>query len=131
MLRDEGARAQSPCFLAAPERDADRPARLQVERLEDAHGLHRDRDAGPVVGRAGAAVPRVHVPAQHHELVLQVGAGDLGDRVVGHQVVVVELDREVDGHLELLALLAHPDQPVVVLLGDDDLGRDLGGVLVQ
>ena len=82
-----------------------------------------------VVGRAGAAVPGIHVAAEHDDLVLQVGAGDLGDRVVGHQVVVVELDRELDGHLDLLARLDHPNQPVVVLLGQHDLGRDLGCIL--
>ena len=130
MFLDERTRAQKSLFLAAPEGDPNRSSRLEVERLQDANGLHGDRDAGPVVGGAGAAVPRIHVSAQHDELVFQVRAGDLGDRVVGHQVVVMKLDREIDGDLDLLALLAHPDQAVIVFLGQDELGNDLGCVFV-
>ena len=130
MLLDERSRAQEPLFLAAPEGDANRSPGLEVECLENADGLHGDRDAGPVIGGAGAAVPRIHVSAQHDELVFQVGAGDLGDRVISHQVVVMELDREIDGHLDLFALFAHPDQAVVVFHRQDELGRDLGCVFI-
>ena len=117
-------------LLTAPEGDANRTAGFEVERLENANGLHGDDDAGPVIGCAGAAVPRIHVPPQHDELVFQIGAGNLGDGVVSHRVVVMELNRKLDGHLDLLALLAHPDQSVVVFLGDDDLWDDLGCILV-
>ena len=70
VLGDEGARAEEPLLLAAPQRDPDRAAGLEVEGLDDPHDFHGDRDAGRVVGRAGAAVPGIHVAAQHDDLVL-------------------------------------------------------------
>ena len=79
VLGDVGARAEQALLLAAPEADADGPPGLEVERLEDPDGLHRHGHAGRVVGGAGAAVPGVHVAAEHDDLVLQVGAGDLGE----------------------------------------------------
>ena len=82
VLLDVGPGAEEPLLLAAPEGDADGAAGLEAEGLEDADGLHHHGDAGRVVGGAGAAVPGVHVAAEHDELVLQVGAGDLGDGVV-------------------------------------------------
>ena len=67
---------------------------------------------------------------KHDNLVLQIRAGNFGDGVVGHEVVIMELRRDVDDHLELLALFDHAYQAVVVLLGDDDLGWDLRRILV-
>ncbi len=42
----------------------------------------------------------------------------------------MELDRQVDGHLEQLALVDHADQAVVVLDREDDLGDGPRRVLV-
>ncbi len=53
--------------------------------------------------------------ADHHDLVGEVGARDLGDGVVGHLVVVVELGLDVDLQLDLLVVLQQAQDPVVVL----------------
>ena len=68
------------------------------------------------------------MPAQHDQLVLQIGAGDFGDGVVGHQILVLELDLELNGDLEVFAGLAHADEPVVMLLREHNLRHDLGCV---
>ncbi len=69
------------------------------------------------------------MPAEHDDLILQVGPGDLGDGVEGVDVVL-GLDGQVEGDLGSFALADHPDQAVVMLLGDGDLREELGGVLV-
>ena len=68
--------------------------------------------------------------AEHDQFVLEIGAGNLGDGVIGHQVIIMELDREIDGHFDFLALFAHPDQSVVLFHRQDDLGRDLGCIFI-
>ena len=68
-------------FFAGPERDADGSAGMQVERLDDPDGLHRAGGPAGVVGRAGAAVPGIQVPADHHDLVFQIRSGNFRDRV--------------------------------------------------
>src|SRR6185437_147056 len=63
--RSEGAevilhvaqRAVEALLFTGPEGNSDRPARLEVQRLEDADGLHRDDRAGAVVGGSGAGDP--------------------------------------------------------------------------
>src|SRR5690606_19735845 len=54
-----GAGAEQPLFLGAPERDAYGAARLDAERGEYAHRLHRGGHAVGVVGRAGSGVPGI------------------------------------------------------------------------
>ena len=61
--------------------------------------------------------------AGHHQLALAIGAGDLGDRVVGLEVVVVEAGADVDLELHLVAALEQPGQPIVVLGGHHQTGR--------
>ena len=52
-----------------------------------------------------------------------VGARDLGDRVVGHHVVVVEARADVHLHLDVAPLRHQPRQPVVLLGGDHQPGH--------
>jgi hypothetical protein len=68
--------------------------------LEQSDGFHDDRDARAIIGGAFAAVPRIHVPAQHHQLVFElwIGAGDFGKGVVTLVVIVVELRFYVHFH---------------------------------
>ena len=89
VLLHVGLRAEQPLFLAAPQRDADRPLRLRADRLQDPHRLHDHRRPVGVVRRAGAGMPRVEMRADQHDLrpELRVGAGDLGDDVVGVGIV--------------------------------------------
>ena len=51
--------------------------------LQDADRLEHRRAADRVVGGAGRRVPRVDVAAEHHHFLRLVGAGNLGDDVVG------------------------------------------------
>ena len=76
-------RSEQSLFFAAPERDADRAARLRADGLQDARGLQHDRAADRVVGRAGRARPRVEMAAEHHDFVGFVGAGESRRPYVG------------------------------------------------
>ena len=108
-------RAEQPFLLAAPEGDADGAARLDVERLQDAHGLHGHRRPGRVVGGAGAGVPGIEVGAEHHDLALLVRARDLRDRVVGGRVLVVEARADVQLQLHVHLAVQEAGQAVVLL----------------
>ena len=122
-------RAVEPLLFAGPQGDADGAARLEVERLEDADGLHGDDGAGTVVGGSGAGDPAIEVAADHDDLVLElgIGAGDLGDGVEAVFVVAGELgldvDFERDGHVGL-----GRREAIVVLDHHDGVGN-LDGVL--
>ena len=74
VLLHVGLRAEQALLFAAPQRQANRPARLDADRLQDADRLHHHRAADGVVGRAGRRVPRVEVTAEHHDLLRLVGA---------------------------------------------------------
>ena len=85
-------RSEQALFLAAPERDADRAARLDADRLQDADRLHHHRAADGVVGGAGGRVPRIDVAAEHHHFLRLVAAGNLGDHVVGGRAFRIACD---------------------------------------
>ena len=114
MLRHVGFGTERPLFLPGPEGDADGAARLEVQRLENAHGLHQHGRTGGVVGRTGSIGPRVEVGAHHNDLVLElrVSAGNLRDDV-RHVRVVVErvLHLEFERHRNVL--LQNPCNPAV------------------
>ena len=110
-------RAKQPLLFARPQRNPDRPLRLDVQRLQDAHRLHRHDRARAVVGRACAGDPAIQMAADHHDLVLQlrIGSGNLRDGIEAMLVVAREL--RLDVHLERHRhmVLQQPAQPVVVL----------------
>ena len=122
MLRDPRLRSEQSFLFAAPQRDANRAARLRADRLENAHRLEDRRRTVGVVGRAGRRVPRVEVGADHHDLVAQrrVGAGQLGDHVVAARVLreVAALDVDPDRHRN--AIFQKSNEVVVMLARDDD-----------
>ena len=132
VLVDVRARAVEALLLAGPEADADRAARLHVQGLQDPHDFHRDDRAGAVVRRARAAVPRVEVGADHHDLVLLVGARDLGDRVPLHLVFVDERGLHVELELHGDVAVEQPgDAPEVLRLHREPRRRRHGlGLLV-
>ena len=64
--------------------------------------------------------------ANHDDLVLQIGARYLGDRVVTLKIVVVKLRFKIDRHFHRHALFDEADEPIVLFdLGDElrDRGR--------
>ena len=68
--------------------------------------------------------------ADHHDFVLQIRAGNFRDSVVGHEIVAVKLHLKISGNFQLLALLDHAHQPIVIFHGDCDLRwhrRGVGG----
>ena len=69
MLLDVGLSADEADLLAAPDRDADRAARMRADRLQNAHRLDRGDGAVGVVGRAGRGWQRIEMRADEHDLV--------------------------------------------------------------
>ena len=100
-------RSEQSLLFAGPQRDANGAARLDVERLQDAHGFHGDDGAGAVVGCAGAGDPAIEVAAEHDDLIFQlgIGAGNFGDGVEAVLVLAGEfgfdVDFDADGHVGL------------------------------
>ena len=76
-----GQRAQTSVLLVRPQHDAKRAARPQVQLLHEAERFPR-HDAPPaVVGRAGADVPGIEVPADDDHFVRSFAAADFADDV--------------------------------------------------
>ena len=100
---------------------------LDVESFQDAHGFHHDDGAGAVVGGAGAGVPGVEVRAEHDDFIFLVGAGNFGDGVVLHGVIVVESVGDVEFEGDILFLLEQASDAGPVLGGHRELG-DGGGL---
>ena len=93
-------RSEQALFLAAPERDANRAARLHANRLQDARGFHHHGAADRVVRRARGGVPGIEMAAEHHDFIGLVGAGNLRDGVVGRLALRIDavLDVELERH---------------------------------
>ena len=81
MVFDIGDGAEQALLFAAPQGDADGTVQLHIKRFQDAHRLDGHTRSGAVIGRAGAAVPAIEVPADHHHLVFLAAAFDLADDV--------------------------------------------------
>ena len=126
MLFDITLRAEQAFFFAAPQADADGAAGLDVERFQNAHGFHHDDGACAVVGRARAGVPGIEVRAEHDDFIFLVGAGNFGDGVVLHGVVVVESVGDVQFEGDVFFLLQQAGDAAPVLGGHGEL-RDGGG----
>src|ERR1019366_2597415 len=71
------ARPEEPLLLAAPQDEAERAARHVARRGDGPSALEHRRDAGAVVLRAGAEVPRVEVRTDDDPLVGLVAATQL------------------------------------------------------
>ena len=94
--------AAMQALLLVGERDhADRAGRsLRLrQRAYQVAGGHRDRNAGTIVDRAGAKVPRIQVAPDHHHLVRLRAPGDLADHVLrGVRAVPAAVEVERDLH---------------------------------
>src|SRR5262245_38627970 len=112
---DVGARADKPLLFAAPQPDAYRPARLDAQRLNDADDLHRDSRSRAVVRGAGSRMPRIEMSPDHHDLVFEIRAGNFGDHVVAHQILVVKLRIELYFEFDRDAFGLHTHQALVML----------------
>ena len=123
-----GARSEQALLLAGPEGQADGAPRLDAEGLEQAHGLHRRRDPGRVVGRARAAVPGIEVGAEHDDLVGKVAAGQVGDDVGARAVVLAEGGPDVQLQSHRYAVPQQAHDAAEVLVGHGECG-DAGGAL--
>ncbi len=122
------ARADQSLLLGVPQGDADRPARLDADGLQDAEGLDGDGAAGPVVRGPGPGMPGIEMAAQHDDFALElfVRAREFGHDVVTLRVLVGEGGVDLDLHRHRDVLLQDADQAVVMLDGDDD-GRKRRG----
>src|SRR6185369_5944717 len=75
-------------------------------------------------------MPRVHVTAKHHDLILEIGSGYLGDGVVAHRISILPCYPKVDRHLYCFAGLEHSHNSVVLLNGKHHLRCHLRSPLV-
>ena len=123
MLFDISLRAEQSLFFAAPERDADRPARFDAERFSESRGFHHHRTADRIVGRAGRGVPRIEMPAEHDHFVFFVGAGDFADRVVRGRAFGKDAIDDVEFELDRRAVGQNARDAAEILIAHDD-GRD-------
>ena len=73
-------------------------------------------------------MPGVQVRAEHHHFVLEIAAGNFRDGVVSHEIGIVKLHLEIHGHLQVLAVLDDPHQPIVIFGGEGDLRRYGGSI---
>src|SRR5690606_23317506 len=109
-MRDRiAATAGQAVFLVGEGHDPD-AARGRARQVADQlAGRHRDADAGRVVDRAGTQVPGIQVPADQHDFVRTLAAGDLADHVVrGRHAVPPAVQREA--YVDRLAQRQQPGQ---------------------
>ena len=92
MLIDIGQRAPQALLLAVPEGEADGAFRTDAQLHQDSGGLHDHGAAGGVVAGAVGGDPAVEVGAGHDVFTGAVRARNIGQDVVGIDVLIVELD---------------------------------------
>src|SRR6202000_1815273 len=61
VLLDVALRTEEALFFAGPESNADRAARLDAQRLENAHSFHGDDGSRAIVGCASACDPAIQM----------------------------------------------------------------------
>jgi hypothetical protein len=96
-----------------------------ADRLEDSRGLEQHRDAVGIVGCAERGMPRIEVGACHHDLFtqLRIASRNLGDDVVAIRVRRGKPRFHVNAQRHRNPILQQPGDHVVVLCGEDDVGR--------
>ncbi len=95
-------------------------------RFQDANGFHHDDGSGAVVGGAGAGVPGIEVSAEHDDFIFLVGAGNFGDGVVLHGVIVVEGVGDVQFERDVFLLLQQTGDASPVLRSHGELRNGSG-----
>ena len=89
-------------------------ARHNADGLENADRFHRDGASDGVVRCARRRMPRVEMPAEHHDLVGRTG--DFGDRVVARPAFRIEAIDDVELELDVLAIREQPRDASVVFV---------------
>ena len=114
-------RAENALFFPAPQRHANRPPRLKVQRAQDADRFERDDGSGAVVGGARAGDPTIEVPAQHHHLIFQrrVGTRNFSDHVAARFMVSIKLCRDIHAHRDRDAMRHQAEHAAKRLAGND------------
>jgi hypothetical protein len=120
--------AEQTLLLAAPERDADGPARLHPERLENPGRLHHHRASNRVVGRPGRGVPGVEVATEHDHLVPFVGSGNLRDGVERRPPFRIQPVDDREFELDGDAVGKNPRDAAEILVAEYDRGDGLRGI---
>src|SRR5271156_2770493 len=118
------ARSEPPLLFGTPKAHANRSARLKFERLQNSHHFEHGCRARCVVSGTCACMPGIDTTTDHHHLVFQVRARNLGDDVVTHWVVVIEACGNIYFELNGNPARHKPDNAVVLLSGNIDLWRD-------
>ena len=123
MLFDVGLRSEQSLLFATPTRDADRAARFNTDRFENAGGFHHRRAAHGVVGRTGRRVPRIEVSAKHNDFVFLIRTVNLADRVVARHTVRDSAVADVKFEFDRCFVSQKPGDPTVIFVTHND-GRD-------
>src|SRR5579863_8156205 len=120
-------RAEFPFLFASPQSDAYRSPRLDLERIEDAHDLHRNHSSGPVVGRASRSGPRIQMSSEHDYFVLQlrIGPRDLRNSVKTVLMVAGELYIDIQFDRDRNISLEQPVDAPITLDRHNDYGNRL------
>ena len=129
VLFDVGQRSQEALLFGVPERDADGAARLLPERLDEPRSLHHHGGADGIIGGPGGGVPGIQVPAEHHDFVGLVGAGDFGHHVVGGLALGVDVVDDVELQAHVLAVVEQALDAAVIFVAEDHRGDRLGDVV--
>ena len=116
-------------LFAGPERHANRAPRPDSDRLQQPRRLHHRGAPDRIVGCAGGAVPRIEVPAQHHDLIAFVSSGNLGDRVVRGVTVRIGGVGDVELERDRRAIGKNARQTAVVFIAHHDRGNHFRDVI--
>lgn len=69
--------------------------------------------------------------AKHYYFIFQIGPGNLGNRVVAHEIGILPFDRQIDRHRHLFSGLNESSNSIVMFDGEDDLRNDLGRAPIE
>ena len=115
--RSVGARRRATRAGPAPRRSRARGGSCgaaHADGLENADRFHRNGASDGVVRCARRRMPRVEMPAEHHDLVGR--AGNFGDRVVARPAFRIDAIDDVELELDVLAIREQPRDASVVLV---------------
>src|SRR5581483_3483444 len=106
--------------------DANGAARPDVESLQNANRLHHDNASRPIVGGAGSGEPGIEMRPEHDDLIFLIAAGNLGNGVVLHGIVIVESVRDIHFQGHFLLLIEQAGDAVPVLRSHGELRNSCG-----
>src|SRR5688572_3903421 len=125
MFLDVRLRPKQALLFAAPKGHPDRPTRLRADRFENSCRLHHHRAADGVISRSGSRMPRVEVPAEHHDLVRLIATRDLRDDVVRRRTFREKFISNVELESDGCALAQHSCDTSKIFVSQDNGRRSL------